>query len=220
MHDDLRMKKIIYNAVIGAALFIAVSGFSVHAASLEFDSASSAIEVDETFTVTVDIDAGTDQIEGTDIYVSYDDDLLDLQSVTGVDYFPIVGNTPETSRLYIYGVVANQGEYKTGTGSVATLVFKGVAEGETDLTFDCDLSKTDTSKIAKNDINASNIIDCSQLEVHTVTIGAGSASTSTSTKETTSSLPESGTYDMVVQYALMGGILLLLGAVLRMTVHV
>jgi len=214
------MNNIIYHIVVGAALFIAVSGSSVHAASLEFDSASSEIEVDETFTVTVDINAGTDQIAGTDIYVSYDDDLLDLQSVTGVDYFPIVGNTPESSRLYIYGVVANQGEYKTGTGSVATLVFKGVAEGETDLTFDCDLSKTDTSKIAKNDINASNIIDCSQLEVHAVTIGEGSASESTSTKKTTSSLPESGAYDKVVQYALLGGILLLLGAALRMTVRV
>jgi len=220
MNDDLRMKKIIYNAVIGAALFIAVSGFSVHAASLGFDSASSAIEVDETFTVTVDIDAGTDQIAGTDIYISYDDDLLDLQSVTGVDYFPIVGNTPESGRLYIYGVVANQGEFKTGAGSVATLVFKGVAEGETDLTFDCDLSKTDTSKIAKNDFNVSNIIDCSKLEVHAVTIGEGSTSDGTSSKDTASSLPESGTYDMMVQYALLGGILLLLGAVLRMTVRV
>ncbi len=214
------MKNIICHVVIGAALFIAVSGSSVLAASLEFDSASSEIEVDETFTVTVDIDAGTDQIAGTDIYVSYDDDLLDLQSVTGVDYFPIVGNTPESGRLYIYGVVANQGEFKTGAGSVATLVFKGVTEGETDLTFECDLSKTDTSKIAKNDINASNIIDCSKLEVHAVTIGEGSASNSTSSKDTTSSLPESGAYDKLVQYALLGGILLLLGAALRMTVRV
>jgi len=213
------MKNSIYPLVFVVALFIFLSGSAVHAASFAFDTASTEIAVDETFSVTIDIDAGSEQVAGADIYISYNDDLLDLQSVTGGDYFPIVGNTPDVNNLYVYGVVANSGEYKTGTGSVVTLVFKGIAEGETDLTFDCDLSKTNTSKIAKNDINASNIIDCSQLEAHTVTIGGGGGS-ATSTTETATSLPESGVYDKVVQYALYGGVLLLVGALLRMTVWV
>jgi len=204
-------------SIFAVVLLMGVFGV-VQAASLDFDSATSTIDVDETFTIMVKIDAGTEQIAGTDIYIGYDDELLDLQSVTGLDYFPIVGNTPEVNRLYIYGVVANSGEFKTGAGDIATLVFKGVKEGTAELKFDCDLSKTITSKIAKNDINATNIIDCSALGLHTVTIGAGTGDGGTG--DTPPSLPVSGAYEKVIQYSMYGGVLLLVGLALRLMLHI
>ena len=204
-------------SIFAVVLLMGVFGV-VQAASLDFDSATSTIDVDETFTIMVKIDAGTEQIAGTDIYIGYDDELLDLQSVTGLDYFPIVGYTPEVNRLYIYGVVANSGEFKTGAGDIATLVFKGVKEGTAELKFDCDLSKTITSKIAKNDINATNIIDCSALGLHTVTIGAGTGDGGTG--DTPPSLPVSGAYEKVIQYSMYGGVLLLVGLALRLMLHI
>ena len=208
---------ILHILIIFGVTFLIGMHAQVLAASFDFDPDSTEIDVDDTFTVTVDIDAGTDQIAGTDIYISYDDDLLDLQSVTGASYFPLVSNIPSTDRLYISGVVANQGEYKTGAGTVATLIFKGVADGSTELTFDCDLTQTDTSKIVKNDINASNVINCSALETHAVTIGAGD---DTSANDSPDALPASGVYDMVVQYSMYGGALLLLGIILKLLLHI
>lgn len=213
------MQQVIKHIVLVTFGFFLLAGVGVtrvEAASLLFDPASSAIEEGETFSVDITIDAGTKQVAGTDIYITYDSSIVSLQSVTGGDYFPLVSNIPTTDKLYISGVIANQGEYKTGTGTVATLVFKGEAEGSTTLKFTCDLTQTETSKINQNDINASNIIDCSTLTDHTVTIGGGGTSATT----TPTTLPASGVYDDMVRYSTLGGVLLFAGLGLRLIMKI
>lgn len=213
----LKQIKQIVLIVFGFVVLGLFGAARVEAASLIFDPASSDIDEGETFSVNVNIDAETKQVAGTDIYITYDSSIVSLQSVTGGDYFPLVSNIPTTGKLYISGVIANQGEYKTGTGTVATLVFKGDAEGTTKLDFTCDLTKTETSKINQNDINASNIIDCSKLKAHTVTIGSGGGTSST-TKPT--SLPASGVYDDMLRYTSLGGLLLVVGFGLRLMMKI
>lgn len=213
------MNQVIRQSILVAFSFLiltVVGVARVEAASLMFDPESSDIEEGETFSVDVNIDAETQQVAGTDIYISYDSSIVSLQSVTGGDYFPLVSNIPTTGQLYISGVIANQGEYKTGEGTVATLVFKGEAEGTTNLDFSCDLTQTETSKIIQNDINSSNIIDCSTLTPHTVVVGGGS--TSTTTKPT--SLPASGVYDDMLRYSALGGVLLAAGLGLRVIMKI
>jgi len=213
------MNKVIKNTVLillGFVILTVVGVARVEAASLMFDPESSDIEEGETFSVDITIDAETKQVAGTDIYITYDSSIVSLQSVTGGDYFPLVSNIPTADKLYISGVIANQGEYKTGTGTVATLVFKGDAEGTTNLEFTCDLTQTETSKINQNDINASNIIDCSTLTPHTVTVGGGGTSATT----TPTSLPASGIYDDMVRYTALGGVLLVAGLGLRLLMRI
>lgn len=209
-------KKILTTVVIVSVWAFVFAGSAV-AATLDFNPDSTTVAVDDSFSVAIDIDAGTDQVAGTDIYINYDKDLFTLQSVSGGSYFPLVNNIPTTGRVYISGVVANGGEYKTSTGTVATVVFKAIAAGESELEFDCDLSKTDTSKIVKNDINVSNIINCSSIKTHKVTVtNADGTTTSTTSGGTTSTkLPASGVLDGVYQYVTIGGILLLLGIVIK-----
>jgi len=194
-----------------SVLCFAFLGFvpsSAHAAFLQFDPATSSINVDATTSIKVNLDAGTQQVAGTDIYVNFDNTYVSLQSVTGGDFFPIVSNTPQTSRVYVSGVIANPGEYKTGTGLVATLVFKAIKAGSTTITFDCDFAKTQTSKINQNDINASNVIDCSKLNSHTITIGSGSG---TGTTPTPSTLPQSGFLEDMLLYSSIGAVLVAFG---------
>ncbi len=203
--------------LFGSVFVLTVGAVHAQAAALLFDPESSEVDVDESFSVDVTIDTGTSQVAGADIYITYDSSIVSLQSVTGGDFFPIVTNIPETDQLYVAGVVANQGEYKTGTGTVATLVFKAVETGETQLKFTCDLTQTETSKINQNDINASNIIDCSKLGVHDVTVSDGTG-TSAATKPT--SLPESGVYETMVLYSSLGGLLVVVGFGLRLLIRV
>ncbi len=205
----------IRNSIIAAVFCLVLVGLfpsSAWAAFLQFDPATSSVDVDATTTIKVNLDAGTQQVAGTDIYVNFDSTYVSLQSVTGGSFFPIVSNTPQTSRVYVSGVIANPGEYKTGTGLVATLVFKAIKAGSTTVTFDCDITKTQTSKINQNDINASNVIDCSKLNSHVITIGAG---TGTGTTQTPSTLPQSGFLEDMLLYASLGAGLVATGFGIR-----
>jgi len=202
---------------------------TVNAATLNFDPEFSNVAIDESFIVSIDLDSGAEQVAGTDIYIDYDKDLLSLQSVTGGDFFPLVNNIPTAGRLYISGVVANQGEFKTGLGTVATVTFKSLIAGSGTLEFDCDITKTDTSKIVKNDFAASNIIDCSQLKTHTVTSSVDGTATVTPTTAaggsggtggTGGTLPESGAIEEMITYSAIGGGLLLFGFAIRMMLRV
>lgn len=196
-------------------LFVSGGSHVMAGAELQFDPESSEVEVDDTFSVDINIDAGSDQIAATDVILTFDPDLLSLQSVTGGDYFPMVSNQPETGGLYIAAHIVNQGEYKTGTGTVATLIFKALKEGTTDVKFTCDLTQSRTSKINKNDLNATNVIDCSALNMHNVVIGAGDSGANSTSTNKTSTLPESGVIDDMLRYAGFGSILLGLGLGLR-----
>lgn len=217
------MVKIVSTYIASAFLFLILAS-QASAATLNFDPISSAPAVDATFTVAVTINAGADQIAGTDIYINYNKTLVSVQSVTSGDFFPLVGNTPQDGRLYISGVVANQGEFKTGTGTVATVIFKALTAGTAELVFDCDLTKTETSKIVQNDINASNIINCSGNGKYTATIAGGGSITpaagGTGGTGGTGSLPQSGVLDSAVSYSTIGVLLLFAGIAMKLLLRV
>lgn len=218
-----RLNKIIIAIFISTAFFFNAS--AIYAATFIFDPTSTNVRPDNTFDVSINVDAGSDQLAGADIYLTYDANLLELQSVTDGSYFPQVEDVPTTGRLYITGFVNTQGDYKTGAGTVATVTFKALQEGNTELTVDCDLSQTDTSKIVRNDTSLTNILECSSLTSHPITISMdapdnGSSTTTTTTTSTVSQLPQSGVVEDMISFAIWGGILLGIGATLRILLRV
>lgn len=185
------------------------------AAFLNFDPEESEIGVNETTSIAITIDSETKEVAGTDIYVIYDASMVSLQSVSNGEYFPLVSHIPSTGRVYVSGVIANPGEFKTGTGTVATVVFKALKAGSTQIKFECDLTKTETSKINQNDINATNIINCSKLNTHTITVG-GDEEEDTSADATPSTLPQSGVFEDMLTYSSYGLLLLAAGLGIRL----
>jgi hypothetical protein len=220
------MKK--YSRIIIAvfiSMLIFLNGGITYAATFNFSPTSTEVRPDNTFDLQINVDALTDQIAGTDIYLSYDANLLEVQTITDGSYFPQVENVPSTGRLYITGFVNTQGDYKTGSGTVATVTFKALAEGNTEITIDCDTTQTDTSKIVQNDTAVTNILDCSSLQAHAVTISAnapdnGTSSSNTTTTTTASELPKSGVVEDMISYAIFGGILVGLGATIRILLRI
>ncbi len=194
--------------------FFFVLPYKIDAASLNFNPKTSTVKVGDTVTVDVVIDVGTKQVAATDIYVTYDSTIVSLQSVTGSDFFPLVNNVPSANKVYISGFIANPGEYKTGSGKVATLIFKAVAEANATIDILCDVTATETSKINQSDINASNIIDCSATGEHVMTISASTGSGSAPTRAP-ARLPDAGFVDSAIGYTIAGSIMLFSGAVLR-----
>lgn len=212
---------------IGFLLFASCPLFfagHVEAAYLKFGSTSVSATANQTFTVDVIVDAGTDLITSTDIWVTFDPAYLQAQTVTPGAFFPAVTNNITSGSVSITGLIVDPATYRTGVGTVATITFKALKNGTSTLGFDCRSEVSNTSKIIKNDINATNIIVCTQNVSTTVTIGTGGTTSSQSSTitaapsvvpTTPSSLPKTGVAENIAKFAAPGIMLLLIGGILR-----
>jgi len=224
------MKKKSTKLMIGVFLFLVVNFFlfsaPVEAAFLKFDQTTATVTNGTTYQAQVVLDAGTDQITSTDVWVRYDPTLLEAQTVASGTFFPTVTNNVTSGKVYIAGLIVDPGTYKTGSGTVATITFKALKNGSGTLTYDCRTDVSNSSKIIKNDVNATNIIVCSQNLTQTVTVGgsSGSSITPTSTPAVLganptavpTALPQSGIMDNFNHLIGPGLVLFLIGIALRL----
>ncbi len=195
-------------------LFGVASVGSVSAASLQFDPTTKSVTKGETFTIKLDIDAGTNEILATDIKGSYDKTLLDLVSIVNGTYFSTAGKieTETDGAFYYAGIVDDPGDFKTGTGTVAIATFKALSDGTATISYICTPGETgEDSNIANNDFDATDVINCAENGTSRITIGTGggggggatstpaptnSAGSATNTPAPTiTSLPETGFFD-------------------------
>ncbi len=202
-------------------LVLSVNG-GVYAAFLKFDQSSFTVAEGDSFDVQIIVNPGSDQITSVDAYVTYDEAVLSADSVTDGTYFPTVLNDLSTGKAYVAGFVNSPSDFKTGTGTVATVSFSALAEGSTDLVFDCNGQATVTSKVIKNDINSTNVITCSQNGTATITVNvAGSTGTAeedptpTPTKRVVTSLPASGTTETMMMVGFIGAVLVAVGGIAK-----
>lgn len=213
-----------------------------NAASLEFNPSSISTSAGQTFSVEIRIDTGGEQVTSSDVVILYNNSLLEATGVeeASTPFFPTTFNDLSSSgRAYVAGVVDSAGTYKTGTGTILSVIFRAKTQGSGDLRFDCTEGSTTDSNIAKNDFNATDIISCSTNGEAAIAVSASSsvptatpiptsrpATTTTTTTSTTGTtgtttttatqLPRSGILDNVVKYAVPGGILLLVGTVAKL----
>ncbi len=204
------MRSKLSSVFIYVALFLAVPIVwgKVAAATLKFNQTTVSVAANGTFQISITVDPGSDQINSTDAWILYDSSVLKAESVANGTLFPTVSNDIATAgKVYIAGMVDDPASAASGSGTLATITFQGLTNGTATLTFDCA-----TSKIVKNDINATNVMQCSQNGQATVTVGAGSATAA----PTPSVLPKTGIFDNVVKLAVPGMILLFLGYAARL----
>jgi len=214
------MKKTIKNLFLLMIFFLSFPLLvkSVSAASLNFDKTTVSVANGGTFQIAVTVNPGNDALSSVDAYVTFDAAYLKATAVTAGSLFPTVSNDISTTgKVYIAGLVNDPASSISTTGTLATITFQALKDGTATLAFDCS-----TSKIIKNDINASNVIVCSTNGTSAVTIGSGSSGGTTNPTATPAAntgvaneLPKSGIFDNVVKFAIPGAILLLLGSMLR-----
>jgi len=216
------MKKVVQLFFV-AGIFL---GFvqTTEAAYLKFDKTSYAPAAGVTFTADVVVDAGTDQITSSDVWVIYDPLYIEAQSVAAGSLFPAVTNNITSGKVSITGLIVDPGTYKTGSGTIATITFRSLKNGSTNLTFDCRTDVSNSSKIIKNDVNATNVIVCSQNVPATISIGGVAAPTTppsggyvpVANPTTPAYLPETGIIENMMWFATPGLILLFIGTMLRL----
>lgn len=197
----------------------------VEAAFLKFDPASVTSTVGNTFDIKLNIDAGSDTVNATDIVVLYNTSLLEVQSVADGTFFPTVSSDTSTAgRLYVAGYIdPGTPTGKTGTGTVATATFKVKAAGSSELTFDCTQGSQTDSNIASGP-DATDVIVCSSNNKATISTSGGSSGNGTGDDggsgtggaETPSELPQSGIIDNILKYAVPGILLILVGGAVKL----
>ena len=166
------MKKIIKNLFLLIIFFLSFPLLvkSVSAASLNFDKTTVSVANDETFQIAVTVAPGSDALNSVDAYVIFDATALKATVVTAGSLFPTVSHDESIAgKVYIAGMVNDPASSISTSGTLATITFQALKDGTgtVALSFDCN-----TSKIIKNDINASNVISCSQNGTVAVTIGS------------------------------------------------
>lgn len=211
------MKKSLYQILffILALLVYPLIGQQVSAASFTYDKTTVTVGVNETFSVTVNVNAGTDQTNSGQVYLLYDATLLQAQSVTAGSFFPVVSNNITSGKVFIVGYVDGSSStlYKTGSGVLATVVFKGLKNGTGTLTIDCRSGVSDSSQIIKyNDANATNLITCSENNSVAVAVGTGASGG----ESKGGTLPQSGIMDHFNQMAVIGLGLAMFGVMIRL----
>lgn len=146
---------------------------SVLAGKLEFSPNTGTFQVNTPFDVKVIVDTETVDTMSTDAVISYDNTLLKVNSVTYGSFYGTVLHSEKTNKLTISGMVADATKVVNGTGTLATVSFTPLTNGAVTLSFDCTTGRTDDSNIARNDLNATDIINCGSLQEASYTIGAG-----------------------------------------------
>lgn len=214
------MKKLLGKILSLLILFIVfpmVFG-SVKAASFSFDKSTVSTTNGGTFQISVTVNPGSDALNSVDSYVTFDNTLLKATAVAAGTLFPTVTHDESTAgRVYIAGLVNDSASPVTTSGTLATITFQGLKDGSGTLSFNCD-----SSKIVKNDINASNVMTCSQNGTSTATIGSGGSSGGSNNPAPTSppsnpeQLPQTGTFDNVVKFVIPAMILLIVGGAFRL----
>jgi hypothetical protein len=196
----------------------------VEAASLKFDQGTVSVAAGSTFTLNAVIDAGSDQITSTDMWILYDSTLLEAQSASAAAYFPAVTNNITAGKIYIAGLVTDPGTYKTGVGNVATITFKGLKNGQATITYDCRADVSNSSKVIKNAVDPTNVINCAQNGTSIVTIGTGAGVLTPTSFVPTSvyrpqtqptALPQTGIMDEMPKLLVAGGICVMVGVMMR-----
>jgi len=192
------------------------------AASVRFDTATVSVSVGSTFTINAVVDAGSDQITSTDMWILYDSSLLEAESASAAAFFPAVTSNITAGKIYIAGLVTNIGTYETGSGNVATITFKGLHNGTATISYDCRADVSNSTKVIKNAVDPTNIIICGQNGTSIVTIGTGASLTPTAIPTTVygsqavpTALPQTGIMDVIPKLFIVGGFFVIVGVVMR-----
>ncbi len=162
-------------------VFIFLGATHVYAvpASLSFDPSDIKIKKGQEIQVNINMFTGNEAVASTDVMINYDTSLLEpIPSATknGTIFQTIDTKVITPGKLYVYGVQENKNEFTAAQGTVATITFKALISGDTQLSFDCNPVIKNTSQIIKGNNTFENIISCTSTIAHTSSISISEGS--------------------------------------------
>ncbi len=233
----LRYIRVCIGALVILTFFVGapVSAYAVN--SLSFDTASVNSNIGETIPVKVNVSAD-DAINSADVKLKYDFNTLQVVSVEPGDFFPIITNSISTPGTLFIGALPEGTVGSKGAGTIATVNFKAIKAGASQMTFLCTDVQTNTSKLNMTADDPQNVIDCSATGAQVLAVSIGDGTTSTTVTPgagtttsvqpstgqatvqpiTTTQLPQSGALENTLYALISGGLFIGFGTILRRSV--
>ncbi|KKQ37932.1 MAG: hypothetical protein US54_C0022G0004 [Candidatus Roizmanbacteria bacterium GW2011_GWA2_37_7] len=145
-------------------------------ASFSFDPITTTVKQGETVTVDVLIYSGKDPVISSDVWISYNPELLTpitegLSDIKPGDLFQITDSKIiSPGSMYLYAINQSPSEADITNGKLASISFTAHGSGTTDLRFNCIPFQKQTSQIIRRDPELTNIINCTTTRAHTAAI--------------------------------------------------
>lgn len=178
------MKKILIFLLLATYYLLHTTGAHA-AASLSLSPASQSAAVGQTFDVNVVLNTGGAACNSTDVILTYNPQIIKVQSVSfGSSPLFVSTNTstPDNTngKLILNSSVMSSAFAYNGTGTLATITFKGEATGSSAVTFTCTAATTNGDTNVWN-TQAQDIVNCSANIGGNYTITAAGNPTATPT---------------------------------------
>lgn len=146
------------------------------AAYLYLDPTSGTVNGTDTIAVKVKINTEGEKPTTTDAIITYDPAVLKVVEVKepaqAEKFFPRFFLNNKANKVFIGSAILPQGAPQSGDGLVATIIFRGVADGTTSATIQCEDGKTTDSNITlKKNQRVTDIIDCTKATTASITVG-------------------------------------------------
>lgn len=163
------------------------------AAVLEFSPATGSYTTNSPFNIEVKVDTSSQDTQSTDAVIEFDTSFLSVENVTYGSFYPTVLHSVQDGKIYISGVVDDAASVKNGTGTLATISFKGLKAGTATLGFVCETGRTDDSNVSKNDTDATDLLVCSSLVDGSYTLSGETINNNPTTAPTSPPTGNTGT---------------------------
>lgn len=151
-------KKIL--AIIGLLIFIAAIPIGVllvqrtqeireraaPATNLSLTPVQASYDAGQTFTLSVNINTGTNLVAATELHITFNPQVVEAQKISAASFLPVVilpGTINNTAGQATITIGSQPTEPKTGTGTLATIKFRGKVAGSANIAFGSATKVTD-----------------------------------------------------------------------------
>lgn len=151
-------------------------------ASFSFDPISVTTKEGDLVSIDILMHSGSSPVISADAWIAYDPKILTpiIDKSSGLkpgNLFQLTdAKIISPGSMYIYAINQLTSKSDIANGKLATVNFKAIASGSTELSFNCDSYQKQTSQIIKYDPALTNIINCTASKTHTATINIENSS--------------------------------------------
>lgn len=160
-------------------LFLTVGPVQAVPASVSFEPSTSNVKVNEIVELNINMYTGNEAVASSDIKINYDETLLEPiinQTKNGSIFQHVDAKIISPGTLYLYGIQEDKELMQPAQGTIATISFKALKEGNSQLSFECDPLQNTSSQIIKNNADFENIINCTSTLSHRAEISISKGS--------------------------------------------
>lgn len=183
---------------------------SVLAASLSFSPSQGSHSLNESFSVNVILNTNTAQVDGVDALINFDATKLQVSSATLGTLFTNKLTESASGGTITFRATSAAGSPFVGSGTLATIVFKGISQGTANVNFNFTPGSTVDSNVASAGSDVLSSVGSASFTISAATAAPAIGGASSPTPSPSPSTPVAGNIEPTIALLFAGISLVLL----------